>query len=396
MSFSNDFNGQPKTQPSVNGGNAFSDLDSGIDGMAQAIEENTKNVTNAIMERKQHSGQTSKVMLGMGELHEEGLHVLQQISILDSLQRRGLYCATALEWPANNIDLHIEEIFKPETTDKAGLISMLGAGENTELRNSLSADTTPIRSANARLSRALLHEFMDNRNIPAFCTDAPRDWDQFIQNQRKFQHLHVDDPKVADAVKDAMRLLNLPDDPTSVPPIDSLRQLGMLARNIYIINEAERILEEHPEIDVVLIEAGRAHVTGNDTLKPEPSPYEHSMSSLVAMRSEHVFVGAPLYSSQEDRAKNISPQALADPRILDLDYLEKTPFNANSSKTSDLNEAKQLQALAAHFPFIGQTLAGRTPLELYNQRKEALKNDLRGLSDNNGFTLAAPDSYIPT
>lgn len=395
MNFSNDFNGRQQTQPSVKGKGAVSDADARIDGMVQAIEENTKNVTNAVMERRQHTGSGPKVMLGMGELHEDGLHVMQQISILDALQKAGLYCATALEWPANNIDLHIEEIFKLETTDKSALIGMLEAEENSELRNSLSADTTPIRSANARLTRTLLHEFMDNRNIPAFCTDAPRDWDLFIQNQRKSQHLHVDDPKVSEAVKEAMGLLNLPDDPTSVPPIDSLRQLGMLARNIYIINEAERILKEHPEIDVVLIEAGRAHVTGNDTLKPEPSPYEHSMSSLAAKRSEHVFVGAPLYSSQADRAKNTSPQALVDPQILSLDYLEKTPFNTNSTKTSDLYEARQVQALAAYFPFIDKTLSGRTPLELYDDRKEALKNDLRDLRDNNGFMLAAPGQYTP-
>lgn len=395
MSFSNDFNGQQQTQTSVKGNVVVSDADARIEGMAQAIKENTKNVTNTVIKRKKHGSSGPKVMLGMGELHEDGLHVMQQISILDALQKSGLYCATALEWPANNIDLHIEEIFKPETTDKAGLIRMLGAEENTKLRNSLSADTTPIRSANARLSRALLHEFMGNRNIPAFCTDAPRNWDLFIKNQRKFQHLHLEDPKVAEAVKEAMGLLNLSDDPTSVLPIDSLRQLGMLARNIYIINEANRILDEYPEIDVVLIEAGRAHVTGNDTLKPEPSPYEHSMSSLVAKRSEHVFVGAPLYSSHFDREKNTSPQALVDPQILSLDYLVKTPFNTNSSKTSDFNEARHMQALGAYFPFIGETLGGRTPLELYEERKEALKNDLRDLRDNNGFMLTAPDPYIP-
>ena len=396
MSFSNDFKGLQQTQPAVKGTDAVSDVDARIDGMVQAIEANTKNVANAVLARKQHGGPGPKVMLGVGELHGDGLHVMQQISILDALQKGGLYCATALEWPANNIDLHIEEIFKPETTDKAGLIGMLGAEGNRELRNSLSADTTPIRSANARLTRALLHEFMDDRNIPAFCTDAPRDWDLFIQNQRKFQHLHIDDPKVAEAVKEAKGLLNFADDPSSVQPIDSLRQLGMLARNIYIINEADRILREQPEIDVVLIEAGRAHVTGNDTLKPEPSPYEHSMSNLVATRSEHVFVGAPLYSSHVDRANNTSPQALEDPQILVLDYLEKTPFNTNSSKASDLNEAVQIQALAAYFPFIGETLGGRTPLELYDERKEALKNDLRDLRDNFGFTFAEPDPYIPT
>lgn len=394
MSFSNDFNGQQQMQPCVNVNGAASDAQASVKQKVQTIESNTNAITNAVLAQRQFGG-SNKIMLGMGELHENGLHVIQQLSVLDALQKNGLNCATALEWPANNIDLHIEEIFKPETTDKAGLIGMLGAEDNTFLRNNLSADTTPIRSANARLSRALLHEFMDDHHIPAFCTDAPRDWDLFIQNQRKFQHLHTDDPKVADAVNEAMGLLNLSDDHTSVPPIDSLRQLGMLARNIYIINEAESILQEHPEIDVVLIEAGRAHVTGNDTLKPEPSPYEHSMSSLAAGRSRHAFIGAPLYSSQEEKTQNTSPQALNDPQILSLDYLEKAAFNTNSSKNADLKEAEHIQSLSPYLPFIDETLRGRSPADLHAERKEALRNDLRDLRDNNGFVLTATNHYTP-
>ena len=273
---------------------------------------------------------------------------------------------------------------------------MLEAEDNKSLRNSLSADTTPIRSANARLSRALLHEFMDDRHIPSFCTDAPRDWDLFIQNQRKFQHLHIDDPKVAEAVNEAFGLLNISNDAAFTSPVDSLRQLGMLARNIYIMNEADRILHENNEIDVVLIEAGRAHVTGNDTLKPEASPYEHSMSSLATKHSGHAFIGAPLYASQDDKMQNTSPQALTDPKIIELSYLEKAPFNTTSSKTSDLKEAEKIKKLSAYFPFISETLRGRSPKDLYEERRDELKKDLRDLRDNNGFTLTAPDPYIPT
>lgn len=395
MSFSNEFNGQKSAPLPVSGNTPIAQDDDQASLKAQAIINNATTITNSVLAQRQTALPGQKVILGMGELHENGLHVLQQIAILDSLKKSGLNCATALEWPSNNIDLHIEEIFKAETTDKTGLIEMLEADDNSSLRNRLSADTTPIRSANARLSRALLHEFMDDNLIPAFCTDAPRDWELFIENQRKAQHLLTDDPRVADAVDEAMRILNLPNDHRTVPPVDSLKQLGMLARNIYITNEADRILQEHPEIDVVLIEAGRAHITGNDLLKPESSPYEHGMSNLVSQRSHHSFIGAPLYSSQEDKAKNTPPYALTDQQILDLDYLDKSPFNTNSSKVSDLKEADNIQSLSPHFPFIDDTLRGRTPTALYEERKATLSSDLRDLRDNNGFTLTKPEHYTP-
>lgn len=395
MSFSNDFNGQQQAQSLASPTVSVEQSSSLPEQKAQAIQNNTDIITNTILSQRQFARQGQKVILGMGELHENGLHVIQQLSIIDTLKKNGLNGAIALEWPANNIDLHIEEIFKPETTDKAGFIDMLDAPKNRSLRNRLSADTTPIRSSNARLTRALLHEYMDDNDIDAFCTDTPRDWDLFIENERKSQHLLTEDPNVAAAVNEAMAMLNMSGDAQSVPPVDSLKQLGMLARNIYITNQAEKILEENPEIDVILIEAGRAHITGNDILKPEPSPYGHSMTSLAATHSEHIFIGAPIYTSQEDKAKNTPPQALADPLILNLGFIEKSPFNTNSSKTSDLKEAENLQSLSPYFSFIGDTLRGRAPAALHQERKQALVDELRDLRDDNGFKISQEPQFTP-
>ena len=361
----------------------------------QAIKNNTNAIVNAIFSSRKYTNFNQKIVLGVGELHENGLHVIQQIDILKELKENGLNCATALEWPSNNIDLHIEEMLTSNKANQNTLKAMMEAKENNSLRNRLSADTEPIRTANARLSRALLHEFMDNHHIPVFCTDAPRDWDLYISAERKAQHLLASDSKVMEAINEAIRILNPQDGNSRLLPMASLNQLGMLARNIYTMNEIETILQEYPEIDVILIEAGRAHITGNDTLKPEPSPYENSLANLFERDSNHFFVGAPLYNSQEDKSQNTPSQASINSQILSLDYLNKSSFNTRSSNVSDLNEAAHMQSLSPYFPFIDETLCGRSPLELHNQRKETLSNSVRNLRHNNQFSRTILEHGMP-
>ncbi len=386
MSFSNEFNTQHYTEPS----RADSAAHDQIMQKVHAIQNNTNTIKTAVLAAHQSRQSTQRIVLGMGELHGDGLHIIQQIDILKALQESGLYCATALEWPPNNINLHIDEFFKHETTDTLGLKIMLEARENRPLRNRLSADTTPIRTANAKLSRTLLHEFMDKSHIPVFCSDAPRDWDLFIRNERKVQHLLTSDHKVIEAIREARDILDLPHSNGSVAPIVSLKQLGMLVRNIYTKNATEAFLQEHPELDVILVEAGRAHITGNEALMPEPSPYDHNISSLFAHSSNHLFIGAPLYMSEEDKIQNTPVQALQNPQILTLDHLGKSPFNTHSSSISNLQETEHIQNLSPYFSFISDTLCAQSPLELLEVRSETLKTDLLDLRYKNGFIRSCP------
>lgn len=352
----------------------------------QSLRKNTDIITRGIRERLANLRPGQKIVVCVGELHENGHHVALQTNVIHELTESGINVALALEWPPNNIDLHSDEIFKPETTDKEGIKAMLAAPWNEALRDRLSADTTPIRTGNARISRALLHQYLDNHDIPTFCTDAPRDWDLYLKNERSRQDLLTSDPKVAKAIEQASEVLReFGLTPQTEGPIDSLGQMGMLTRNMYMFNRTEEIFEDNPEIQVLFIEAGRAHVTGNHALIPERSWYEHSLNAIFSKRSGHIFIGAPLYKSEQDKLDNTPVQALRDPHTLHLEYTDATGFSSIRDPEADDREVAMIQRLAPHFSYIDETLEGRTPKELLEARSEDLRLTLKDLRDRNGF-----------
>lgn len=357
----------------------------------QSLRKNTEIITQGIHSRLPQLQPGQKIVVCVGELHANGHHVALQTNVIHELAQSRVNVALALEWPPNNIDLHADEIFKPETTDKAGIKAMLAAPWNETLRDRLSADTTPIRTGNARISRALLHQYLDNQGIPVFCTDAPRDWKLYIENNRTRQDLLVSDPKVAQAIEEAAGILEeFGIIPQTEGPIDSLGQMGMLTRNMYMFKRTEEIFWNNPDLQVLFIEAGRAHVTGNHALIPERSWYEHSLNAIFTSRSQHIFVAAPLYKSEEDKLDTTPVQALMDPHMLHLEYTDAKGFSSITDSEADANEASMIESLAPYFSYVGETLQGRTPQELFNARSESLRLTLRNLRDNNGFLLAAP------
>lgn len=375
---------EPVTHPKL----IFNYPDSPPSEEVKSLKKNTDIITQGIHERLARLKPGQKIVVCVGELHENGHHVALQTNVIHDLTESGVNVALALEWPPNNIDLHSDEIFKPETTDKEGIKAMLAAPWNAALRDKLSADTTPIRTGNARISRALLHQYLDNHDIPTFCTDAPRDWELYLENNRSRQDLLTSDPGVARAIEQASEILRqFGITPQTEGPINSLGQMGMLTRNMYMFNKAEEIFEENPDIQVLFIEAGRAHVTGNHALIPERSWYEHSLNAIFASRSQHIFMGAPLYKSEKDKLDSTPVQALEDPHTLHLEYTDATGFSSIVDSDADDREVALIQSLAPHFPYIGETLEGRTPKELYEARSEDLRLTLKDLRDRNGFLL---------
>ena len=360
-----------------------------------SLRRNTDIITQGIHKRLLGLQPGQKIVVCLGELHENGHHVALQTSVLHDLTESGVSVALALEWPPNNIDLHSDEIFKPETTDKEGMKALLQAPWNGALRDKLSADTTPIRTGNARISRALLHQYLDNHNIPVFCTDAPRDWALYLQNNRSRQDLLTSDPEVAKAIEAAAeKLREFGYVPQTEGPIDSLGQMGMLTRNMYMFERAEGILHDNPDIQVLFIEAGRAHVTGNHALIPERSWYEHSLNAIFDRRSPHLFIGAPLYKSEKDKLDSTPVQALTDPHTLHLVYTDASGFSSITDQTADEREVALIESLAPYFPYIDETLDGQTPKALFDARAEKLRLALRDLRDNNGLLLTAPENAL--
>lgn len=356
-----------------------------------SLKKNTEIVTKGIKDRLSTLPPNQKIVVCLGELHENGHHVALQTSVIHELKGAGVNVALALEWPPNNIDLHSDEIFKPETTDKEGIKAFLRAPWNAALRDKLSADTTPVRTGNARISRSLLHQYMDIHNVPVFCADAPRDWNLYLENNRTRQDLMISDDGVAKAMEGASQVLReFGIVPQTDGPIDSLGQMGMLTRNMYMFGKSEEIFLNNPELEVLFIEAGRAHVTGNHALIPERSWFEHSLSAIFAARSPHIFMGAPLYKSEQDKLDSTPVQALNDPHTLHLEYTDASGFSSIVDSNADDREVALIESLAPYFPYIGDTLEGRTPKELFQSRSEQLRLTLRDLRDNNGLLLTAP------
>ncbi|MBK6896064.1 MAG: hypothetical protein IPH06_05685 [Alphaproteobacteria bacterium] len=358
--------------------------------LIDSIRLNGELVSQEILTRLDTARSGQKLVVGFGELHENGAHIVLEHDVVHKMVVNGVSCAFAVEWPPNNIDLHIDDEMKGGTADKAGLQSFLRRPGNERLREKLSADTTPIRSNNARLSRTALHQYLDNHGIPVFCADAPRDWSRYITDDRTAQHLLADDPKAAAAIAEAAYFLHIKPGEIGYPSVNALHQFGMLARNLYMLHEAEDILDRNPDIQILFLQAGRAHITGNHALLPEPSPYEHGLSWLFAEQSGHVFVPVPFYGSGADREANTPPDAMGDLRQIMLGYVENTPFNVVTSNISDKTEAQQLRELSPYFDYIGETLDGRDARELREERKEALMHTLERIRDENHL-VPAPD-----
>lgn len=358
-------------------------------GLVDSIETNVEIITNSIFSHlAQPHPAHQKLIVGFGELHETGSHVIIEAAVVDRLAKAKIPCAFAVEWPPNNIDLHIDDEMSSATTDKARLKDLLALPGYASIRNKLSADTTPIRSSNARLSRTVLHEYLDNHGVPVFCADAPRDWELFLKYDRVEQHLLMTDPKGKYAIQEAAELLHISPGPDGFLPVSSLKQFGMLARNLYIYNEAMDILEKAPHTQVVFLQVGRAHVVGNDSLKPESSPFEHGLSHIFAKKWQpNGFLGAAFYSSAKDRENTIPSLAYADPTFLNLVDVENVAFNVVSSDTADKRETAHIKSLAPFFPFISETLGDKSPVELREHRKEALLHSLEEVRDTNGLDL---------
>lgn len=107
-------------------------------------------------------------------------------------------------------------------------------------------------------------------------------------------------------------------------------------------------------------------------------------------------MGAPLYKSEQDKLDNTPVQALKDPHTLHLEYTDASGFSSIRDPEADDREVALIQSLAPHFPYIGETLEGRTPKELYEARSDELRLTLRDLRDNNGLLLTAPaEEYTP-
>lgn len=379
-----------------------------VDQLAYIVQKNTDILSSEIINtRLPNLEPGQKIIIVVGEIHENGLDIAFIGNLLHELTLEGFNCAYGVEWPPNNIDMQIDDVIPENYANITKLKETLALPEHKALRNDLSADTTPIRTINARLTRTVLHQMTDNHNIPVFCIDAQRNWEDYIKNERKWQDLLQTDPETADAIAEAAKILGLSPSENGYPPINALHQFGMFGRNIYGVNAVEDILAEHPEIDILVIASGLAHTAGNDNLTPEPSPYKHSLSSLFKeKRISHSVIVANLYTSDAEKKERLPEAALHDLDILTLEHRTNLPFNSyippdakpetdnpkDYNDRSDIQETNYLTSMTAHFPWISETLDGKKPFELYLQRRAELFQKLGQVINKNNLLLQTPDT----
>lgn len=295
-------------------------------------------------------------------------------NVIHELAQRDIKTAFAAEWPIDNIDLHIDDV-GADNTDKEGLKAALQTSDHERLRDKLSGDTVPIRTKDARLNRTVLHQYMDNHNIPVFCVDAQRDWKKYIDNDRKIQHLHADDPDTLVSIFGAGAIIGGDAKDTDFTNIDALSRHGMAARNLYTMRSVEKIAENTPDVKVIFVQEGLFHITGNDAAQPEPFPHKETLSALFNSRSRHHYVAAPVYTTAENKINYNTPEMLADKKALDLLYLENHFCNLNDIYSDD-KESKYLGAISAHFDWVNETLDGMTPDDLRHKREKELLDKL--------------------
>lgn len=366
---------------------SFNDQPQPTNELAGLIQQNTDTILHEIFTRLPNLQSGQKIILAIGENHANGLDISLINNLVYEISQQGLNCAYAVEWPDNNIDIHIDEVEPPEQTDITKLKATLALPDYKTLRDKFSADTTPIRAGDARLNRAILHQYMDNHQIPVFCMDAERDWGAYIANERKWQNLLQTDQRTAEAISEAANILKLSPSENGYPPINALHQFGMLARNIYGVSTIKSIIEEHPEIDVVIIGAGRSHTAGNENLKNDPkqSPYEHSLSKLFKAKTGHSVIVANLYISDAEKMKTLPIEAQVDRDILMLEHRLNVLFDTRENTRSDIQESNYIASMSPHFPWISETLNEKTPTKLREQRRLDLLSKLEQFRDKHNF-----------
>lgn len=346
------------------------------------IEKNTQILVDAILERLKNAQAGQKIIVDFAEIHDNGTHVTLLNNVLDQLVQRGKKCAVALEWPPNNIDIYIDDDNSLTVQEKESLKSLLHEDDFEDLRDKLSCDTTPVRTVNAPLSRSILHEYMDQHDIPVFCSDAARDWARYKLDKKEKQHLLTTDDKTLSAIHEALHTMGLNFSEGNTPSPNALKKLGMLSRNIYTSEDVLDRIEDFPEIEIIFIDSGRAHMAGNDNLDPEPSPYEHGLSYIFKQKSPHAFIGAPIYASKEEEKFDTPKEALKDPDILNLDYMVYLPFNTKNSNKAHIHEDEYINAVKSSFPWMRETLNGKNGVSMLNKRTKDLYNQIIKLRDD--------------
>lgn len=369
------------------GGNSLDSFRNVTPDFIERIKLNTEMIVDSVKAHLNDPGSSGKkVVLALGELHERGTHIMLETNVLDSLVRQGIKCSFIYEWPPNNVDMQVKYGMSDEETDKRALLDFIHQPAQKALMTRLSEETQPVRSSNARLGRALLHAYIRQHDIPLLCADSPRDWEFYDQNNRLRQNLLASDPGNIDAIHEAFRILNIQGPISAHEPIDSLGHLGMLARNIYMANQAELMARDYPDLEVIFMQVGRSHVTGCDALQ-DPSPYPHSLANIFANRAGFNFVGAPFYISQEDRRKNMPPSARQDSHILKgLRFdLDADIHNVVSSNTADKRESEQIEQASRHLPWINGVLRGSNSRALHQEQSERLTRELERIRDEHNF-----------
>lgn len=345
-----------------------------ISPLVQSIKTNTDIIIDCIETILPTLRDGQVIVIGYGETHASCGHITLATNVIHELAQRNIKTAFAAEWPINNIDLHIDDV-AADKTDNEGLKAVLQDADHARLRDKLSADTVPIRTKDARLNRTVLHQYMDNHNIPVFCVDAQRDWKKYIDNDRKTQHLLADDPDTLVSVFGAGAIIGGDTKDTDFTNIDALSRHGMTARNLYTMLSIEKIAENNPDLKVIFVQEGLFHITGNDAAQPEAFPYKETLSALFNERSGHTYIPAPVYTTAENKISQNTAEMLSNQKSLDLLYLENNFCNLNDIYSDD-KESKYLTAISAHFDWVNETLDDFTPNELRTKREKELLNKL--------------------
>lgn len=372
------------------GGNSLDSFRNVTPDFIERIKLNTEMIVDSVKAHLNDPGSSGKkVVLALGELHERGAHITLETNVLDALEKQGIKCGFLYEWPPNNVDMQVFYGMSDQDTDKKAFLDYLHQPEQAKLMAYLSEETQPVRSDNARVSRAVLHAYIRQNYIPLKCSDSPRDWRFYDQNKRNRQELLTTDQGNIDAIAEAFRILNIQGPISAHEPIDSLGHLGMLARNIYMANQVEAMARDYPDLDVIFMQVGRAHVTGCDALD-DPSPYEHSLANIFAHRAGFNFVGAPFYISHADRLENMPVPAKQDEHI--LRHLRFDPdaevHNVVGSGTADKREAEHIMSAARYLPWVSEVLGHKNPRVLHREQCEHLNSELERIRDEHGFTPA--------
>lgn len=347
------------------------------DADSRAIKAASARVVSAIDERLAGKEPASPLIVNFGEKHVNPNHAFVIMDVLDTLKRKNVPFVYAHETCMYQAGMGL--VFHGQDSSEIDQLLMNNAHKIIDAlqgRNDFH-DLIVMGGSNASADTPLRHgifaEFIMRNGITSHPVDAQSD-------TRTLLRAH---PETLEAISKASDLLGIDNSDQGVLPTS---HLGAVARNFYMMQTCEVIGSNTPDLQVIALHTGSAHVGGHFSTSrfeqylsksyyPEKViPFKGSLADLHALTGKiDDYLGFPMVSQKTlefHRSQNpLQPKGVY-PLIIPDRTFEPCPSGLDESSIKFHAENDHLKAL---MPFFDWARDMPNPADIYKGHQKRIR-----------------------